>query len=173
MGVRRQAREAALQVIFRCDFLNDWNLDEVHDCLVHFGVGETIEPFAAKLCEGVINNFVQIDSKLTCASENWSLSRMSRVDRSILRLATYEIAFLEEVPINVAINEAIEVAKRFGSEESPVFVNGVLDKVASTYRGELNSKIEVISTTAAPETKEEEVFTSDISSGDSGEETTQ
>ena len=146
MGVRRQAREAALQAVFRCDFLNEWEIDAIRFCFEHFGISETAEPFAVRLCEGVLDNFVQIDSKLTCASENWSLSRMARVDRSILRIATYEIAFLDEVPVNVAINEAIEVAKRFGSEESPVFVNGVLDKVASTYRSQLQTDIEVIKT---------------------------
>lgn len=66
---------------------------------------------------------------------------MGRVDRAILRLATYEIIFLDEVPINVAINEAIEIAKRFGAEESPVFVNGVLDKVASTVRSSLEIEV--------------------------------
>lgn len=74
---------------------------------------------------------------------------MGRVDRAILRLATFEIVFLDEVPINVAINEAIEIAKRFGSEESPVFVNGVLDKVASTVRAELAQNLEVEPVAAA------------------------
>ena len=143
MGVRRQAREAALQALFKCDFLGEWKIEAVQFCFDHFSVPKAAQSFGLKLCQGVLDNLVKIDSKLTCASENWSLSRMGRVDRSILRLATYEIAFLEEVPINVAINEAIEIAKRFGSEESPVFVNGVLDKVASTVRSELQQTIEV------------------------------
>lgn len=143
MGVRRQAREAALQALFTCDFLNEWKVESVQFCFEHFAVPKAAQSFGLKLCQGVIENLVKIDGKLTCASENWSLSRMGRVDRGILRLAAYEIAFLEEVPINVAINEAIEIAKRFGSEESPVFVNGVLDKVASTVRSELQQTIEV------------------------------
>lgn len=142
--MRRQAREAALQGIFRCDFLSDWDSAGSAQCLEHFSISENVAPFAVKLCEGVIENFKQIDSKLTYASENWSLTRMSRVDRCILRLATFEIAFLDEVPVNVAINEAIEIAKRFGSDESPTFVNGVLDKVASNYKVSLAKNIEVI-----------------------------
>ena len=67
---------------------------------------------------------------------------MGRVDRSLLRLAGYELMFLEEIPVNVAINEAVEIAKRFGSEESPQFVNGVLDRVASIVRPKL--KVEVV-----------------------------
>ena len=75
---------------------------------------------------------------------------MGRVDRSILRVATYELMFLPDIPIKVAINEAIEIAKRFGSEESPQFVNGVLDRVASTVRPKL--EIEVVRTEESPVT---------------------
>ncbi len=142
MGVRRQAREAALQALFMCDFVVQWDIETVSFCFEHFSVIKAARPFATRLCQGVVENLVAIDSKLTCASENWSLSRMGRVDRSILRLATFEIEYLDEVPINVAINEAIEIAKRYGAEESPVFVNGVLDKVASTVRSRL--RLEVI-----------------------------
>jgi N utilization substance protein B len=144
MGVRRQAREAALQALFQCDFLGRWDVDSVTFCFEHFSVPEGCRDFAVRLSEGVITRIAKIDSLLTCASENWSLSRMGRVDRAILRLATYEISFLDDVPINVSINEAIEIAKRFGAEESPTFVNGVLDKVASTHRRKL--EVEVINT---------------------------
>ena len=137
MGLRRQAREAALQALFQCDFLGAWDIDAAEFCMQHYGAGEQCREFALKLCHGVISNLVKIDSQLTCASENWSLSRMARVDRAILRVATYEISYLDEVPSNVAINEAIEVAKRFGAEESPVFINGVLDRIASTLRKQL------------------------------------
>ncbi len=142
MGVRRQAREGALQALFMCDFTNSWTPEAAKFCFEHFGVPATAHAFASKICEGVVENLAAIDSRLTCASENWSLSRMGRVDRAILRLATFEIVFLDEVPVNVAINEAIEVAKRFGAEESPVFVNGVLDKVASTTRKDIASTVE-------------------------------
>lgn len=146
MGVRRQAREAALQALFKCDFLAAWDVESVQFCFEHFSISKSCQPFALKLCQGVIEQLSSIDSKLTCASENWSLSRMGRVDRAILRIATYEIVYLEEVPINVAINEAIEIAKRYGADESPVFINGVLDKVASTVRSQL--QVEVVRPTA-------------------------
>lgn len=134
MGVRRQAREAAMQALFMSDFLGSWEEHSVTLCLDHFSAPEAARPFTEKLCHGVCAQKTKIDAELTCASENWSLSRMGRVDRAILRVATYEIIFLDEIPINVAINEAIEVAKRFGAEESPQFINGVLDRVASTIR---------------------------------------
>lgn len=136
MGIRRQAREAALQAIFRCDFLNDWNSEAADFCIKHFSTDESIQSFSSLLCKGLIENLVKIDTRITRASENWSLSRMSRVDRSIIRLATFEIVYLDEVPINVSINEAIEIAKKYGADESSTFVNGVLDKVASHFRAE-------------------------------------
>lgn len=134
MGVRRQAREAAMQALFMSDFLGKWEPECVALCLNHFSAPEAARPFTERLCQGVLSQKTKLDAELTCASENWSLSRMGRVDRAILRVATYEIIFLDEIPINVAINEAIEVAKRFGADESPQFINGVLDRVASTVR---------------------------------------
>lgn len=143
MGIRRQAREAALQAIFRCDFLNDWDVNAADFCIRHFSQDETIQSFSSILCKGLIDNLLKIDTRITRASENWSLSRMSRVDRSIIRLATFEIVYLEEVPINVSINEAIEIAKKYGADESSTFVNGVLDKVAYHYRSELKNTLEI------------------------------
>ena len=142
MGVRRQARESALQALFMCDFIGEWTVETVDFCFDHFSVPKAARAYASQLCAGVIAKKISIDAELTCASENWSLSRMGRVDRSILRVATYEIVHLPEIPPNVAINEAIEVAKRFGAEESPQFVNGVLDRVAATHRSQL--KVEVV-----------------------------
>lgn len=142
MGVRRQAREAALQALFMCDFLNDWRPSSAEFCLDHFAVPKAVRAYASQLAQGVIENIMKLDAKLTVASEHWSLNRMARVDRSILRVATYELMFLDEIPINVSINEAIEIAKRFGSDESPQFVNGVLDRVASLVRDRL--KVEVV-----------------------------
>ena len=143
MGIRRQAREAALQAIFRCDFVNDWTVDGADSCIRHFALDETIQDFSSVLCQGLINNLLRVDTCITRASENWSLTRMSRVDRSIIRLATFEVIYLDEVPVNVSINEAIEIAKKYGSDESSTFVNGVLDKVASNFKTELKSNLEI------------------------------
>ena len=136
MGIRRQAREAAVQALYMCDISSDWTPEQANSFFVYFPVPELVQSYAARLCAGVLEEKTQIDSYLTCASENWSISRMSRVDRSILRMAAYEIICLGDIPNSVAINEAIELAKCFASDESSTFVNGVLDKVASTAEGD-------------------------------------
>lgn len=161
MGVRRQAREAALQALFMCDFVGDWSVDAVNFCFDHFAIPKGIRPFATQLAEGTIANIHKIDSKLTCASEHWSLTRMGRVDRSILRVASYEIMFLEEIPVNVAINEAIEIAKRFGSEESPQFINGVLDRVASLERPKADRPVKLKVEVIREESSAEDVLSED------------
>ena len=132
MGLRRQAREVALQGVFMCDFHGRWSAENIRFCFEHFGVVSTVKPFAESLAMGVVENITRLDSELTRASAHWSISRMARVDRCILRLAAFEILFSDDIPASVAINEAIEIAKRFGSDDSPGFVNGVLDKLANT-----------------------------------------
>lgn len=93
--------------------------------------------FAFLLCRGVLENTDAIDRTLNGCSEHWRVSRMSLIDRNILRLSVYEIVFLSDIPVPVTINEAIEVAKEFGSETSAAFVNGILDKIGkSMERGE-------------------------------------
>ena len=135
MGVRRQAREAGVQLVYMCDFLNRWEIDNVLFAFNHFGINGGVRPYAEILLRGVLENLPKLDSYITRSSEHWSLARMSRVDRAIIRVAAFEIALLPDVPKNVAINEAIEIAKRFGSDESPNFVNGVLDRLASIIQG--------------------------------------
>ncbi|MCB9029948.1 MAG: transcription antitermination factor NusB [Deltaproteobacteria bacterium] len=140
MGSRRQAREHALQALYQCEALGeltqecvDWYFQAFHadeDGSVDFGKHE----FARILALGVLENLDTIDKTISAASQNWSVSRMSQVDRNILRLGAFEISFLEDIPPNVSINEAIEIAKRFASDDSPMFINGVLDKVATDAR---------------------------------------
>ena len=130
MGLRRQSREAAVQAVFMCDFLSKWELEHMIFCFDHFGTTKSVRAYAEALARGVIENLQSIDSKITCSSEHWSITRMGRVDRAILRVAAYELICLPDVPRSVAINEAIEIAKRFGADESPNFVNGVLDRLA-------------------------------------------
>lgn len=138
------------------DFLADWSESNVDLCFSHFGIPTNVQDYAKTLAQGVGQNLIKIDSQITRASENWSVSRMGRVDRSIIRIATYEMLLLPEVPKNVAINEAIEIAKRFGTDESPTFVNGVLDQIGHNVRPRVDiekidlSKIEIekIETTA-------------------------
>ncbi len=152
MGTRRQAREAALQALYMCDFLGRCDLPQVEFCFDNFSVGKAAREYALKLCQGVYQNLLKVDSKLASASENWCISRMGRVDRSILRMAAYELIFCPEVPARVAINESIEIAKAFGLGESPAFINGVLDKVAQGQRSILKPEIiRVESETSLPD----------------------
>lgn len=93
--------------------------------------------FAFLLCRGVVENIDTIDGILNRDSEHWRVSRMSMIDRNILRLSAYEIVFLSDIPLPVTINEAVEVAKEFGSETSAAFINGILDKIGKSMdRGE-------------------------------------
>lgn len=93
-------------------------------------VGEPLNDYAKKLITGIVANKEEIDSWISGAADNWTIERMQNVDRNIIRLACYEMAFVPEIPTPVAINEAVEVAKVFGGDESPKFVNGVLGRIA-------------------------------------------
>ncbi len=138
MGKRRSSRKIALQFLYQIDSTSGGGsqhssgLRSYFDsfCLLHHEAadGETLE-FAFLLCRGVVENTEAIDGILNGCSEHWKVSRMSMIDRNILRLSVYEIVFLSDIPLPVTINEAIEVAKEFGSETSAAFVNGILDKI--------------------------------------------
>lgn len=136
MKTKRQAREAALQALYQSDALNVWDERALQVFFDHFPEIEEAEVdasgkvFAHELVLGVIRELEAIDRAIGAASSNWTIDRMSVVDRNILRLAAYELIFDKKAPKSVIINEAIEVAKRFGSDESPVFINGVLDRLA-------------------------------------------
>ena len=93
-----------------------------------------VRHFAELLVCGVAEKLEEIDQELSSYSTNWALDRMARVDLAILRLATYELLYAPDVPHNVVLNEAIELGKRFGTEESPSFINGVLDHIAQQHR---------------------------------------
>jgi N utilization substance protein B len=131
MGARRRGREAALQILFAIDSTGV----EIELALrEHFAfLAATFEgrEYAEELARGVSANAPAIDEMLRKVSEHWRLERMPRVDRNILRLSAYELMFLPDVPRRVTLNEAIELAKRYGGEGSPGFVNGVLDRIAS------------------------------------------
>ena len=130
LGHRRRGREYALQVLYSLD-LNDGLTPA--QAIAQFGKGfedETdaaVITFAEELVRGTHDNRDDIDGVIQRASRNWRLERMARVDRNLLRLGAYELRFESDVPGRVVINEAIELAKRFGSEQSGRFVNGLLD----------------------------------------------
>lgn len=96
----------------------------------NFKTDGTLWPFFSQLVMGVMENREEIDGVVEGASENWKVSRMAIVDRNILRFSVFEILYLDDIPPSVTMNEAIEIAKRYGTEDSPAFINGILDKVA-------------------------------------------
>jgi N utilization substance protein B len=129
MKVRSRARDAALQYLYQADVNSRHTQETLDSFLVHFIEDEYVKPYAKDLVAGVLNNLRDIDSLIEKATSNWRISRMSRIDRNILRIATYELAIRKDIPYKVAINEGVELAKRFGSPKCPSFANGVLDKV--------------------------------------------
>lgn len=150
-GIRRQGREMALKVLYSLADHEGGSLEHVlEDFWKNFQfrndvLGEVSEDdsspqrpevmhFAERLVCGVAENLERIDQELVSYSTNWALDRMARVDLAILRLAAFELIYSLDVPHNVVINEAIELGKRFGTEESPAFINGVLDHLAQQHR---------------------------------------
>lgn len=143
MGNRRKSRELALQILYQIDV----SRDNVRDALDLFwqnfkGLEMAIE-FTEKLVEGVCNHKEEIDRLIEECSENWRLKRMSKVDRSILRLASFELFYCKDVPVKVTLNEAIDLGKKFGSEKSGSFINGILDRISAGIGKDRNSSREI------------------------------
>jgi len=129
MRKRTLAREIAMQALYQYDLLGKESAeDPVEFCRKRSKDGAVFE-FAAELVRGVLEHLEEIDAEIKAVAQNWDLTRMAYVDRTILRIGTYELMFREDVPAKVSINEAIELAKRFSTENSGTFVNGVLDKI--------------------------------------------
>ena len=131
MGRRREGREVALQLLFHWDLNVQQSLSGTElDLFWEFRPAlQGVRTFATNLLAGVTARQATIDEKITRYTANYELRRISAVDRNILRMAIYEMLFADDVPPIVAINEAIDIAKKFGTEESGKFVNGVLDRV--------------------------------------------
>ena len=129
MGTRRIAREQALQALFYMDMHRDAVEDPVTQFCHCFSQDKPVEPFFHRLVDGVRDNRETIDEVIERFSSNWKISRMSCVDRNVLRIAVFELLFCADIPPKVSINEAIDVGKRFGTEESGAFINGILDSV--------------------------------------------
>ena len=131
MGKRRAGREVALQLLFHWDLNIQQTLGAPElDLFWEFRPAiPGVRTFATNLLHGVISRQATIDEKITRYTANYELRRISAVDRNILRMAIYEMLYADDVPPIVAINEAIDIAKKFGTDESGKFVNGVLDRV--------------------------------------------
>lgn len=129
---RRKARETALQALFQLDFNKVDQKDAVNAALSESEIlSDGARSYAQKIVEDTLKDLEQIDQIITDNSRDWKIERMSGVDRNITRIAVYEMKFSEEkITPNIVINEAVELAKKFGSDESARFVNGVLDSIA-------------------------------------------
>ena len=131
MSIRRRAREIALQVLYQLD-ISPGDAGEVLDLYwKNFKPAHKVREFCQRLIEGVRRSQEQIDPLIEKNSENWTLKRMAMVDRNILRLATFELLHCPDIPFKVTLNEAIELAKKYGTDDSAAFVNGILDKIHS------------------------------------------
>lgn len=129
MRKRTLARELSLQLMYQLDLRGSEVLDEVEPYLKRNTSDPEVLGFARDLIAGCWERRALIDEKITEIAKNWQLSRMAAVDRNILRLATYELLFREDIPPLVTINEAIDIAKKFSTKNSGPFVNGILDNI--------------------------------------------
>ncbi|MBI4518752.1 MAG: transcription antitermination factor NusB [Deltaproteobacteria bacterium] len=131
MGLRRKGRELALQALYQLEVTAERSDGALQTFWDNFEAGEGVKEFARALVAGVADRRADIDALIAKACENWRMDRLSKVDLSALRLATYELLGMPETPVNVVINEAIEIVRRYGAGESTAFVNGVLDRIAA------------------------------------------
>jgi N utilization substance protein B len=131
MGSRRKSREAAVQLLYQIDLSGADAEQAIALYKQYLGEADEADEFAIELVRGCCAALDEIDAKIREVSRHWRLERMARVDRNILRLASFELLRMPDVPRRVTLNEAVELAKRFGDENSPAFVNGVLDRIAS------------------------------------------
>ena len=132
MGKRRRARELAIQVLFHLLF-SPGDPDGAFDLICeNFNSLESVRTFSRQLVIGVCERKKELDRLIDLSSKNWRLERMALMDKCILRLAAFEILFMKDIPPKVSIDEALEIGKKFGSEYSGSFINGVLDSIYNT-----------------------------------------
>jgi transcription antitermination protein NusB len=136
MGTRRSSREAALQFLYQEDFTIESDQQFGYDLVDRFDlfcglfqVNKKARSYAITLLQGITDNLEQIDQLIADSASNWRMVRIAATDKNLLRIAVFEMLKRDDVPPQVAINEAVEIAKRFAGEDSPKFINGVLDAV--------------------------------------------
>jgi N utilization substance protein B len=130
-GYRHRARSLVLQALYEIDTVGHNPHSTFQRLLEEEGLPLEAHPFAQRLLDGVLAHRAEIDAHIRRAAPSWPLDQMSKVDLNILRLAIFEILFDNEVPLKAAINEAVELAKTFGSDNSPKFINGVLGGIVA------------------------------------------
>lgn len=137
MGNRRISREMALKILFQVDLVH-CNIDDAStytfqtEEIMQLNDPDSIIEFSLELVRGVLSKINDIDILIKNHASNWSLERMANIDRNILRIAIYEIVYIDNIPKSVSINEAVELAKKYSTESSFGFVNGVLGKIEKT-----------------------------------------
>ena len=141
MARRSRAREIALQALYQRDQNKSMSQEDALAFLVRRLTEPELVELGKALYLGTVQHLKVIDERLARVADNWSVDRMAIVDRNVLRLGIYELYHGPEVPFKVVLDEAIELAKRYGSEESPGFVNGILDKIAND-KNAVDAKIE-------------------------------
>lgn len=129
MDRRTRARELAMQAVFQLDVQGDTLLNELDGFFQENSDDQTVRNLARQWTRGTWENIKKCDEQIVGATIKWQLSRLSMVDRAILRLSVYQLAFCPDIPPKVVINEAIELAKKYSTDKSPGFVNGVLDAI--------------------------------------------
>lgn len=129
MRKRTKARECALQMLYQIDITSDTAEPALEGYWQDNKQQQQIVEFATNLVKGVCQKKGRIDELLTSYTENWTISRMAVVDRNILRMGVYELLYCPDIPPKVSINEAVDLAKKFGDSESGKFVNGILDRI--------------------------------------------
>ncbi|MFQ5902818.1 MAG: transcription antitermination factor NusB [Candidatus Binatia bacterium] len=130
MGIRRKGRELALRALYQIEMTGDASPAAVEFFLGYFEGRTKARDFARRLVSGVITHRGEIDQIIEQSADHWRLTRMAKVDLTILRMAAYELLFCPDIPVNVSMDEAIEIGKRYGSGDSATFINGILDQVA-------------------------------------------
>ena len=132
MGTRRLGRETALQLLYQIDVTSVSPETALDTYRVNFKVKDDAWSFAEELVRGIFEHLDEIDGLIEKQSAHWRLDRMSITDRNILRMAVYELLYRNDIPSKATLNEAIELGKRFGTEDSGAFINGILDKIYKT-----------------------------------------
>jgi N utilization substance protein B len=126
---RRQARECALEVLYRLDLVGDEPEHTIAEILLRKNPSDEAETYLRRLVDSVLGDQQEIDAVLRKHLSRWRLERLTMLDRAILRLAAAELLFFDDVPPKVSINEAVEIAKKYGDDDAGKFVNGVLDSI--------------------------------------------
>jgi N utilization substance protein B len=142
MGARRKAREKAMQALFFMDERRDFSELMFEQFCANFAPKPDVRPYFLRLVQGVLRYRTDLDALIERFSENWSLSRMSGVDRNLMRIAVFEMVWCRDIPAKVSINEAVDIGKKFGTEESGAFINGIVDSIrAALEKGEIQPSI--------------------------------